>query len=233
MTLTNENDFFQALENWKNTVAKTCHNLATNSDYKLDLDFYVFQSSVQFEPPLLMIGANPGGEKSYSGVLDFKNEERKLSKDLGYDTNQFLANPQWGSNSICKLFSGSILRPMFENAVITNLVYFNTKNFKRFTSRKGAREALDFCKNANKELIAILQPKNVILLGNTARYGMEKFFDKPIVPVLKSIDGKSILIGKTSINSIPTYHIHHPSMNKKFNTGKNLELKKNQLEELL
>jgi hypothetical protein len=70
-------------------------------------------------------------------------------------------------------------------------------------------------------------------LGNTARDGMGQFFDKPIAPILRSINGKSILIGKTSINSIPTYHIHHPSRNTQFNTGENLELKKNQLEELL
>lgn len=233
MILNYEKDYQQSIERWKKDVAVTCDRLAKNKDLDLDLDFYVFQSSVRFAPPLLMIGANPGGLNSYSEVNIANDRERRTACDLGYESNQFLDNPEWRSSSLCILFSGEKLLPMFENAVITNLAYFNTNKFDILKRRTGAREALHFCKKSNNELINILQPKNIILMGNIALEGLKQFFDKPIIPVLKTIDGKSALIRQTSIDDIPTFWIHHPSMNKKFNTGENLKLKKKKLEEIL
>lgn len=233
MNLNYEEDYHQAIENWKKEVADTCDNFAKNKNLDLDLDFYVFQSSVRFAPPLLMIGANPGGLITYTSVNNTNNRERRTASDLGYNGNQFLDNPAWRSSSLCSLFSGEKLRPMFENAVITNLAYFNTNKFDVLKKRTGARQAIEFCKKSNRELINIIQPKNIILMGNISLEGLTQFFDKPMIPILKTIDEKSALIRQTSINGIPTYWIHHPSMNKKFNTGENLEFKKNKLEEIL
>lgn len=70
-------------------------------------------------------------------------------------------------------------------------------------------------------------------MGNISLEGLTKFFDKPMIPILKTIDGKSALIRQTSINGIPTFWIHHPTMNKKFNSGENLDFKKNKFEEIL
>jgi hypothetical protein len=231
--MNSEKKYHQAIEEWKKEIADTCDSFAKNTDFEFDLDFYVFQSSVQFAPPLLMIGANPAGCISYTSVNKANNREKRTATDLGYEGNQFLNNPAWHSSSLNNLFSGAKLRPMFENAVITNLVYFNTDKFKDLIKRKGAKQVLEFCKESNQKLINIIQPKNIILMGNPALEGLTKYFDKPMSPILKTIDGKSALIRQTSINSIPTFWIHHPSMNKKFNTGINLELKKNKLEEIL
>jgi hypothetical protein len=233
MNLNAENEYHEAIEIWKKEVADTCDNFAKNKDFDLDLDFYVFQSSVRFAPPLLMIGANPGGQNSYTSINKTNNRHRRTTRDLGYDANQFLVNPAWHSSSLCSLFSGEKLLPMFENAVITNLIYFNTNKFDIFRKRTGARNVLDFCKKSNRQLINILQPKNIILMGNISLEGLTQFFDKPMIPILETIDGKSALIRQTSINGIPTFWICHPSMNKKFNTGINLEFKKNKLEKIL
>lgn len=231
--LNTENDYPQAIEKWKKEVADTCDNFAKNKLFDLDLDFYVFQSSVGFAPPLLMIGANPGGQNPYTLVNETNKRQRRTANNLGYDANQFLVNPAWRSSSLCSLFSGDKLLPMFENAVITNLAYFNTNKFEVLRKRKGSHEALDFCKKSNRELVNILQPKNIILMGNISLAGMTQFFDKPMIPILKTIDGRSAMIRQTSINGIPTFWIHHPSMNKKFNTGENLGFKKSKLEEVL
>ncbi|HUH18043.1 hypothetical protein [Albibacterium sp.] len=99
--------------------------------------------------------------------------------------------------------------------------------------RTGAKDAIAYCQKANKELISILLPKNIILMGNIALKELTPFFDKPIIAVLKTKDEKSALIRQTSINGIPTFWIHHPSMNKKFNTGENLALKKKKLEDIV
>lgn len=228
-----ENDYNEAIENWKIEVADTCDAFAKSKEFDFDLDFYVFQSSVRFAPPLLMIGANPGGQNSYNSVNREKKRNRRTASDLGYDSNQFLANPAWRSSSLCSLFSGEKLFPMFENAVLTNLVYFNTRKFDILRKRTGAKKVIDFCKKSNRQLINIIQPKNIILMGNISLDGLKQFFDKQMIPILKTNDGKSTLIGQTAINGIPTFWIHHPSMNKKFNSGENLELKKNMLEKIL
>ena len=60
-----EKQFNQNLNNWLQEVANGCHQIATNSTYNMDMDFYVFQSSVSFQPELMIIGSNPGGEVSY------------------------------------------------------------------------------------------------------------------------------------------------------------------------
>ncbi len=225
--------YFQALEVWKKNVADTYDGYAKNPSFDLDLDFYAFQSSVRFSPPLLIIGANPGGDCSYSEKNKKEERDRRTQHDLGYTENQYLENPNWPSSSICDVFSGEKLRPMFENAVITNLAYFNTPKFNFLKRRRGARVAIEFSKNANKDLIDILNPKNIILMGNIALSGMSKFFDTPIAPLLTTLDGRSALIRTTSISGINTFWIHHPSMNKKFNTGENLKLKTQKLEEIL
>ncbi|MEA5258643.1 hypothetical protein VB264_12675 [Arcicella aquatica] len=233
MNLNIEENYPQAIQKWKEEIADTYDSFAKNKDFDLDLDFYVFQSSVQFAPPLLMIGANPGEGKSYSEFNKSNNRDRRTANDLGYDSNQFLANQQWHSRSLCNLFSGEKLLPMFENAVITNVAYFNTSNFVELKRRKSAREAINFSRKCNKELINILQPKNIILLGKVPLDELRIFFDEPEIPILKTRDEKTILIRQTSINGIPTFCIHHPSRNTEFNTGENLEIKKKKLEQIL
>lgn len=233
MTSDLEEAYLQAMERWKSDVAETCDGFATNKWYDLDLDFYVFQSSVRFKPPLLIVGANPGGNVTYTEANLRKNRSRRTGSDLGYQTNQFLDNPAWRSNSLCDLFSGGKLRPMFEDAVITNLVYFNTNRFVAFKTRNGAKEAISYSQRSTESLINTLQPKNIILLGNIARDGLARYFDKPLVSILETKDQRSVLIRQTSINGIPVFCIHHPSMNKKFNSGENLELKRKTLENLL
>ena len=129
--------FNQNLNNWLQEVANGCYQIAVNSAYNMDMDFYVFQSNVSFQPELMIIGSNPGGNKEYSTMNREQGRERRTANNLGIsDHNQFLVNDGWGSmRSLCELFSGPILRPVFEKAVITNIVYFNTGNFQELRKR--------------------------------------------------------------------------------------------------
>ncbi len=231
----NENERLIKLSEWKNRIIIECDSLARDKNLNLDLDFYVFQTRVFLDPLILFIGANPGGDKTYTEFLNSHNVKLKNVDNLGYDRNQFLENPKWGSNSLVSLFSSEKLRDMFENSVITNFVYFNTVKFSNFKKRIGSKNAIKFCKESNKELIEILKPKNIILLGNISLDGLKFLFDRPMESVLKvdeGVNGTS-LVRQTSINGIPTFWIHHPSMNKKFNTDPYLTLKRMKLEELL
>ncbi|MDD2257146.1 MAG: hypothetical protein PHQ26_02470 [Bacteroidales bacterium] len=231
----NKNERLIRLSEWKNRIIIECDSLARNKNLNLDLDFYVFQTSVTLDPPILIIGANPGGYKPYSEFLDSNNVKIKSVDALGYAINQFLENPEWHSNSLISLFSSAKLRQMFEKSVVTNFVYFNTVNFSNFKKRKGSKDAIKFCKESNKELIEILKPKNIILMGNISLDGLKFLFDRPMVSVLtvdEGVNGSS-LVRQTAINGIPTFWIHHPSMNKKFNTDPYLTLKRMKLENLL
>ena len=196
----------------------------------MDMDFYVFQSSVSFQPELMIIGSNPGGEVSYRVMNQKWGRERRTANDLGIsECNQFIVNDGWGSmRSLCELFSGPILRPVFEKAVITNIVYFNTGSCQGLRKRmnQGGREALQFCVRKNLELIRILCPQHIVLMGNPVRDNLMKYFDKPLQSLLTTPSGGLNLIQETTLNGIPTYCIHHPSLNYKFNTGENQRLKR-------
>ncbi|MEQ2911831.1 hypothetical protein [Butyricimonas faecihominis] len=225
-----EKQFNQNLNNWLQEVANGCHQIATNSTYNMDMDFYVFQSSVSFQPELMIIGSNPGGEVSYRVMNQKWGRERRTANDLGIsECNQFIVNDGWGSmRSLCELFSGPILRPVFEKAVITNIVYFNTGSCQGLRKRmnQGGREALQFCVRKNLELIRILCPQHIVLMGNPVRDNLMKYFDKPLQSLLTTPSGGLNLIQETTLNGIPTYCIHHPSLNYKFNTGENQRLKR-------
>ena len=229
--------FNQNLNNWLQEVANGCHQIAVNSAYNMDMDFYVFQSNVSFQPELMIIGSNPGGNKEYSTMNREQGRERRTANNLGIsDHNQFLVNDGWGSmRSLCELFSGPILRPVFEKAVITNIVYFNTGNFQELRKRmnQGGREALQVCVKKNMELIRLVSPKHLLLMGIPARDNLRPYFDKPLQSLLVTPVEKYNLIQETTLNGIPTYCIHHPSRNYKFNTGENQNLKRAMFEKIL
>ena len=228
--------FNQNLNNWLQEVANGCYQIAVNSAYNMDMDFYVFQSNVSFQPELMIIGSNPGGNKEYSTMNREQGRERRTANNLGIsDHNQFLVNDGWGSmRSLCELFSGPILRPVFEKAVITNIVYFNTGNFQELRKRmnQGGREALQFCVKKNMELIRLVSPKHLLLMGIPARDNLRPYFDKPLQSLFTPVE-KYNLIQETTLNGIPTYCIHHPSRNYKFNTGENQNLKRAMFEKIL
>lgn len=225
-----KDNFNQHLNQWLQEVANGCHEITTNPAYNMDIDFYVFQSNVTFQPKLMIIGSNPRGNKEYSTMNHEQGRVRRTANDLGISNcNQFLVNDGWESmRSLCELFSGPILRPVFEKAVITNIVYFNTGSFQGLRKRmnQGGREALQFCVRKNLELIRILCPQHIVLMGNPACDNLMKYFDKPLQSLLTTPSGGLNLIQETTLNGIPTYCIHHPSLNYKFNTGENQRLKR-------
>lgn len=76
----------------------------------------------------------------------------------------------------------------------------------------------------------IVRPRHVLLMGNPARDHLTTYFDKPLQPLLVTpVEGWN-LIRETTIDGIPTYCIHHPALNRKFNTGEDQELKRKMFE---
>lgn len=228
------NEFQLKREKWLKEVATGCHDLA--SKHSENPDFYVFQSDSNIESPeLLIIGANPGNYETYKNRIDIlikeKNINRRTWDNLGYSTNQYIENennPNWKINKpILKMFTDTDARKTLEESVIMNVVYFNTAKVNDLKKFPNGVEMINFCVEKTNEFIyEILKPKNILFLGMDAPKWMKINFNSKNNTVLES-DEKLFLIQSKIIKDINHFLMYHPSMNQKFNSGKNLELKRN------
>ncbi len=233
-------EFDLKLDKWLTEVAEKCHQIASSKDF--NLDFYVFQSAVIYNPKLMIIGANPGGKKYYEGRVRTKN-------DLGEKENTFIKyynDKEWGRiKSLYDMFKDNgELEENFKNAVITNISYFNSGTFndlKRLMKSVG-NEPINFCLQKNLELINIVKPQNLILMGANARDNFKRFLDVKNFEIILSTKDKGIpLIKKSTFTyndndekkTIPVYIIEHPSAWNGLNSPKNVELKRDKFMELI
>ena len=224
-------DFETKRKKWLEEVAEGCHNLAIVE--RGNPDFYVFQSKSDFESPeLLIIGANPGKKVDYLDKMNEKGIERRFGNDLGYNSNQYIENennPEWKINKpILKMFTETDARKALENSVIMNVVYFNTAKVEDLKKYRNGKEMINFCTAKTKEFIyEILKPKNILFLGVDAPKWMNIKFHHIEDSIVRTENNENYLVIKIEQDNIPHHIIHHPSMNQKFNSGKNLELKRN------
>lgn len=220
-------DFEKKRKKWLDEVAEGCHNLAIAD--KENPDFYVFQSKSDFESPeLLIIGANPGKKVDYIEKMKEKEIERRFGKDLGYDSNQYIENennPEWKINKpILKMFTEVNARKALENSVIMNVIYFNTAKVEDLKKYGNGKEMINFCVDKTKEFIyEILKPKNILFLGVDAPKWMNIKFHHIEDSIVRTENNENYLVIKIEQDNIPHHIIHHPSMNQKFNSGKNID----------
>jgi uracil-DNA glycosylase len=220
----NEKTFEQQLENWLQEVLKKGNEYGQ----QIGLDFYPFQcprKSLKHNADLLIIGANPGGEGKF-----FK---RTYVNDLfnGGEQNAYISeanNPKWKINKpILEMFLSEHLRKILEDAVIMNVMYFNSQRVSSLGKydNNSVAKATKFCTEKTKEFVEIIKPKAVLLLGMKAPEWLDIRFS-PKNSILQSVDSKPTtnLMWKVENNGIPYYIIHHPSPSAQtvlFNFGEN------------
>jgi len=220
-------EFSDKKEKWLKEVADGCHDIAMKDpSYP---DFYVFQSLIFEKPDLLILGANPAGDKTYKQALADKSKEkgvdfsRRTKDDLINGENQYLANPDWAiSKPVLAMFDEMILR----KSVVMNSVYFNTPDISGLSKfQADKKKMIDFSIYKTKEFIyEICKPKTVLFIGMNSPKWMGINFNHKEDTVLRSDDG--FLIQEKKIQGIPHFLVHHTSRNYKFNTGTNLSLKR-------
>lgn len=191
-------------------------------------DYYSTQSALSIHPELLIVGINPYGEKKLSDS-HFQN---KKPKNLIYDSNQYLTNPNWRISKILNyIFSGENSASVYENANIINYIPINTKRASDLNTR-ALREIIANCKQYSEALIYdIIKPKHILLLGPAVAKMMGLKFDHSKDSVLRTENNKSYLVIKIIKNNIPHYLIYHPSA-RSLNDKHNLILKKHYFETL-
>lgn len=190
--------FIKERNKWLKEVAEKCHQLALNPEMKCDFDFYVFQSSCNYyNPNLLIIGINPGGDKRYTSLLEelkLKGEDKRSAFSLGYNLsgleeniNTLVTKPSWeiekqekGGDKMRASFSrvfinGTPMRKMLEEAVAMNRYYFNTNGTSELEKIRDPARA--FCINKTLDFIDILNPANILFYGGEPdlkrRYNIE------------------------------------------------------------
>lgn len=221
-----EKQFEGKLQLWLEKVVKECNAVGE----KINLDYYPFQcakSSLKENVDLLIIGANPGGANPFKE----RNTEELYNSPDGIN-NAYIGesdNKQWRINTpILYMFQEPKLQRLLENAIIMNVVYFNSKNVKVLSKNK---EAINCCVSLTKEFIyEVIRPKAVLVLGNNAPKWLGIKYSPIEDSILRTKDDKSHLVIKVNYNEIPHYMIHHTSLNYSFNHGENIDLKKDLLQ---
>lgn len=176
-----------------------------------DLSYYVFQTSYKYNPDLMIIGINPGGEYGSEKYLVNKIAEQGKFKNMYIDW-MYGQNPdktvnEW-FNTLCSVFdypNNPELKRVLENTVGTNCCYLNTGSVKGMNERYDAKTFFLESKNLVKKLVSIIQPKKILTLGE--------------IPFDNVRDKKVELIAVNTLNnikssfagSIPVYNIPNPS----------------------
>lgn len=223
------NDFEIKKEKWLREVSDTCHEFAL----KIDLDFYVFQTQVYYNPDLLIIGINPGSSKTYNEILADKKYDKRPYSDLGYNENTLVRKPQWEIDE--KQKGADVLRSAFkrvfnkdndleilEQTIMMNMFYFNTKTEKATLEieKEMFKEIKAYCIGKTLEFIEILNPKNILFL-TSKNHNLKDCSVREISPVENNI--KKGKLGTRTIYAIPHYGYYGAYSNEKSSAmGKSL-----------
>ena len=200
-------NFEKRKNEWLESVSNDCHQFAL----KTNLDFYVFQTPIFHNPKLLIIGINPGGGKTYSEVLSEKNIDRRTSETLFYGENTLFEKPKWEIEG--KLKGSDVLRDrlkrifnekndlnILKDSMMMNMFYFNTVKEKDIASVNS--EIKKYCIEKTKEIIEIINPKNILFL-TSSNSNLKNCSVDDITAIGSNI--KTGKLGKRTIFAIPHY----------------------------
>lgn len=181
---------------WENEIKPQLdplHNTTGN------LLYYVFQTPYRFQPELLIVGINPGGDFEGVPFLDRETNwytEGKRNEKQKHSFNETLcAVFGYGKND--ELFN------LLENAVGTNMIFFNTGSVEKLNNNALSNEMRSKCVKIVKNLVDnFIQPKRILCLGVPPFDGMRESspIEYPVNGIRKSYRGE-----------IPVYYIPNPS----------------------
>ena len=160
----------------KNSTTKWAENL-TKEVYKKwkrigkpKAGFRVFYGPVTPKPKLMIISLNPGGSKKY-----FDKDKRKYENgDFSFPLENFyLKRKNRFGKMIMKLFKGN--ESVMEESVITTVLLFRSHDLDQLKrNKKKYAEIKEFANKIVKEIIEVIRPKKILVIGNETFDRMKK-----------------------------------------------------------
>ncbi|MGD0143125.1 MAG: hypothetical protein ABSC92_08205 [Rhizomicrobium sp.] len=167
-----------------------------------DHAFKILYSPPVFEPAVLVIGLQPGGDVTHM---------RHAELERPSETNEYLDESWPLAVQLRKRFG----KPFLEGAVGTNAIFFRSPSWADWHKIEPLlRARLEvFCVGENKRLIRAMRPKQIVLLGWDALHVMGGSGFRESVANAQQ-DGRSRrkrLLQSGEIEGIPAFAIPHPS----------------------
>src|SRR5690606_28449608 len=130
------------------------------------------QSPAKANADVLFLGLNPGGGYSYD--CQKNNPQWEFSNGMMSQDRLLNGNPDF-NNALqnWSLFKGLKQIPFIKDVIsedkyiLTNYYYLSTKSFDEVLNDRTQIEVVNACKRLTLELIGIIQPKIIIVLGTS------------------------------------------------------------------
>ena len=200
-------DFEYRINHFWKKVQKQYSELVCMGGIAENRDFYVFQTDYRYNPDLMIVGINPGGD-GMSGACWLCPAE---------NANMYLkGNDKWFQmlRNIFGYPENEVLKPFLENCVGSNRIFINTGNQNKIPQTNNNTLGPELI----RELVSdIIQPKHIVTLGRDVFYTLKK--EKEQCKVFGNINFKYAFR-----NGIPICFIPNPSSRnfKYFNSEKKL-----------
>ena len=156
--------------------------------------FRVFYGPVRKNPKLMIISLNPGGDERY-----FVKDKRKYENgnfSLRQE-NFYLEKKNRFGNMIMKLFKGN--ENVMKKSVITTVLLFRSHDLPQLKrNKKKYAEIKEFANKIVIEIIEVIRPKKILVIGNETFDKMKKIQDIHNEKIKKKFgSGGTILRAKT------------------------------------
>ncbi len=205
-------EFSGELVSWAEKVIDVCTPVAE----EFNLEYYPLQSRVKNKPKFLFIGLNPGGGYGYNCQKNNPAWEFDCDKSRLTAQRLLLGNPAFenGFNSGKWKYGNGLskipfLRESIKNYdfVFANYIFYSSKNYSEIKKKELQNSIADNI-SLTKELIEIIEPQYIIVLGTSS--GIDKISENNKL-FLQGYRKRLLVKGK--IGNIPAFGIPHPSYN--------------------
>lgn len=153
----------EQIEKWSENFTEEVYKEWKENYSEVETGIKTFYTPVEENPPLMIIGYNPGGDKTSFQ----KDRERFENGDFSNPEKSELLTKDY---TLARKFRNKIFQEhtdMLKDAVKFDLIFFRSKKASYLKDQLGDdyQEALDYCYNKSEEIIEKLQPEAILLYG--------------------------------------------------------------------
>lgn len=192
------------LNNWAEKVIADCTPILE----KYKLGFYPFQAKFNKKLDILIIGLNPGSNR-YDGTKEIYNEPKEVNLSIEeiFSGNSVYNEDKGNWKIYQNLMKIDFIKNLSGEFNYMNYLYFPTTKFNDIKNIKDF-DVINICKTLTLDLIKIINPKIIIVLGTSL--GIDTIA-RNTKTILNGYRKRLVVQGE--IEGIKAYGIPHPSYN--------------------